>query len=147
MDPRFKEILEKNPCHLFSPKGLAEGVDPFKSLTCGILSQQVSGAAARSIIRKFVLLFTNPVDEEGNPPHEYFPAPQQVLTKKTEELRTAGLSQRKAEYVLELSTRFADGRLRAEEMIHDTDEEIIEKLVEVRGIGQWSFPYVRNLLI
>jgi DNA-3-methyladenine glycosylase II len=48
------------------------------------------------------------------------------------------LSGRKVEYVLDLSARFADGRLKAEDMIHDSDEEIIEKLVEVRGIGQWS---------
>lgn len=138
MDPRFHTLLEKNHCHVYSPEGLAEGVDPFKALVCGILSQQVSGAAARSITRKFVLLFTSPVDDEGNPPKGFFPTPQDVLSKTPEVIRTAGLSGRKVEYVLDLSARFADGRLKAEDMVHDTDEEIIEKLVEVRGIGQWS---------
>jgi DNA-3-methyladenine glycosylase II len=137
VDPRFKDLLDKNECHVFSPSGLKEGVDPFKALVCGILSQQVSGAAARSITRKFVLLFSEP-DEEGNPPEGFFPTPQQVLTKAPEVLRTAGLSGRKVEYVLDLSARFADGRLTAEDMVHDSDEKIIEKLVEVRGIGLWS---------
>jgi DNA-3-methyladenine glycosylase II len=140
VDPRFKALLEQNHCHTYSPEGLAEGVDPFKSLVCGILSQQVSGAAARSITRKFILLFTSPADDEGNPPKGFFPTPQDVLSKTPEVIRTAGLSGRKVEYVLDLSARFADGRLKAEDMVHDTDEQIIEKLVEVRGIGVWSNP-------
>jgi DNA-3-methyladenine glycosylase II len=138
VDTRFKDLLEKNHCHVFSPEGLKEGVDPYKSLVCGILSQQVSGAAARSITRKFILLFSEPADEEGNPPVGFFPTPHQVVAKKPEVLRTAGLSGRKVEYVLDLSARFADGRLKAEDMVHESDESIIEKLVQVRGIGRWS---------
>lgn len=113
-------------------------MDPYKALVSGILSQQVSSAAARSITRKFILLFTDAADEEGNPPTGFFPTPQQVLTKKPDVLRTAGLSGRKVEYVLDLSERFANGRLKAEEMLHESDESIIQKLVEVRGIGRWS---------
>jgi DNA-3-methyladenine glycosylase II len=137
VDPRFKSLLAQNPCHPYSPKGLSEGVDPFKALVCGILSQQVSGAAARSITRKFILLFVE-ADDEGQPPEGWFPTADMVLEKSPEVLRTAGLSGRKVEYVLDLSARFADGRLNAHDMIHDSDEEIIKKLVEVRGIGQWS---------
>jgi len=137
VDPRFKSLLAQNECHVYSPAGLAEGVDPFKALVSGILSQQVSGAAARSITRKFILLFVQP-DGDGNPPEGWFPTPQMVLQKSPEVLRTAGLSGRKVEYVLDLSARFVDGRLKAEDMVHDSDEEIVRKLVEVRGIGQWS---------
>ena len=122
---------------MYSPKGLAEVVDPYKSLVSGILSQQISGSAAKAIQRKFILLFSEP-DQDGNPPTGFFPTPQQVLTKSHDVLRTAGLSGRKVEYVQDLSQRFVDGRLKAEDMIHDTDDEIIEKLVEVRGIGRWS---------
>jgi DNA-3-methyladenine glycosylase II len=136
-DPRFKILLEKHHCHLYSPEGLAEGVDPYNSLVTGIISQQVSGAAAKSIRRKFILLFTTP-DEEGNPPSGYFPTPHDALTKTIPELRTAGLSARKAEYVLDVSARFADGRLNTQDMIHDTDEEIKEKLIQVKGLGPWS---------
>jgi len=140
VDPRFKDILDKHHCHLFSPEGLSEGVNPFKALVCGILSQQVSGPAARSITRKFILLFTAPADDDGNPPHGFFPTPQDVLKKSPEVIRTAGLSGRKVEYVLDLSARFADQRLNAENMVNESDKTIMEKLVEVRGIGQWSIP-------
>jgi DNA-3-methyladenine glycosylase II len=142
VDKRFKTILDKHECHVYSPKGLAEGVDPYKALVSGILSQQISGLAAKAIQRRFLLLFSEP-DEEGNPPAGFFPTPQQVLTKAPDVLKSAGLSGRKVEYVIDLSQRFVDGRLNAEDMIHDTDEEIIEKLVEVRGIGRWSIhpPY------
>ena len=97
----------------------------------------MSGAAAKSITKRFVLLFVE-ADDEGQPPEGWFPTPDMVLKKSPEVLRTAGLSGRKAEYILDLSARFADGRLNAHDMIHDSDEEIIQKLVEVRGIGQWS---------
>jgi DNA-3-methyladenine glycosylase II len=147
VDARFKDLLAKNHCHVFSPEGLKEGVDPYKALVCGILSQQVSGAAARSITRKFILLFTDAEDEEGNPQAGFFPTPQQVLTKPPEVLRTAGLSGRKVEYVLDLSAHFVDGRLKTEDMVHEPDEAIIEKLVEVRGIGRWSMPPKLNSLI
>jgi DNA-3-methyladenine glycosylase II len=148
VDSRFKDLLENHHCHVFSPEGLAEGVDPFKALVNGIISQQVSGAAARSIGRKFILLFTEPEGEDGNPPKAFFPTPQMVLTKSPEILRTAGLSGRKVEYILDLSARFVDGRLKAEDMVHESDETIIEKLVEVRGIGRWSnFRYFTFLTI
>ena len=148
VDPRFKELFDKHHCHLFSPEGLSEGVDPFKALLCGILSQQVSGAAARSITRKFILLFTAPADDEGNPPEGFFPTPHDVLKKTPEVIRTAGLSGRKVEYVLDLSARFADARLKAEDMVNESDERIVEKLVEVRGIGQWSTrPSISGLTI
>ena len=154
MDPRFKGLLEQHHCYLYSPQGLSEGVDPFKALASGIFSQQVSGAAARSITRKFLLLFkeqfppdtkqeskANGEEEQEEPPKGWFPTPHMVLGKSPEILRTAGLSGRKVEYVLDLAGRFADGRLKAEDMIHDSDQTIIEKLVEVRGIGQWSISH------
>ena len=53
-------------------------------------------------------------------------------------LRTAGLSQRKAEYVQDLAARFADGRLSASKLSESNDEEMAEMLIEVRGIGRVS---------
>ena len=53
-------------------------------------------------------------------------------------LRAAGLSQRKAEYVQDLATRFADGRLSAVKLIDMDDEQVMTALCEVRGIGRWT---------
>jgi DNA-3-methyladenine glycosylase II len=41
VDPRMKPLIEKHTCHVFSPEGLAEEIDPFRSLVSGIISQQV----------------------------------------------------------------------------------------------------------
>jgi DNA-3-methyladenine glycosylase II len=53
-------------------------------------------------------------------------------------LRTAGLSQRKAEYISGLAEKFSTGELSAQMLVRATDEELIEKLVAVRGLGRWS---------
>ena len=129
-DSRFHGLIERHHCNIFSPLGLTKAIDPYKYLVCGILSQQVSGAAARSITNKFVKLFDL---------HEPdFPTPDVVVSKSVPDLRTAGLSARKAEYIVGLSERFLDGRVSAESLVHSTDEDVITALSQVRGIGVWS---------
>lgn len=91
----------------------------------------MSGAAAKSIKAKFIALF----DEE---PGERFPHPSQVATRSIEQLRTAGLSQRKAEYIKGLAEKFASGDLSAQMLRDATDDEVMEKLIAVRGLGKWS---------
>lgn len=53
-------------------------------------------------------------------------------------LRTAGLSQRKAEYVLGLAEKFHNGELTAEMLFSASYEEVLEELIKVRGLGKWS---------
>ncbi|EEU45145.1 uncharacterized protein NECHADRAFT_80541 [Fusarium vanettenii 77-13-4] len=131
VDGRMKPLIDNHHCRVFSPEGLAEEIDPFESLSSGIISQQVSGAAAKSIKAKFIALFEEQPDSR-------FPLPSQVAAKSIEELRTAGLSQRKAEYIKGLAEKFASGELSAR-MLHDaSDEEVMEKLIAVRGLGKWS---------
>ncbi|TLS30209.1 hypothetical protein PpBr36_03031 [Pyricularia pennisetigena] len=132
VDPRMKPLIEAHHCHIFSPEGLAEKIDPFESLCSGIISQQVSGAAARSIKAKFVALFP---DEK---PGERFPSPSSVAVTTIEKLRTAGLSQRKAEYVKGLAEKFASGELSAQLFADLPYEQVLEKLIAVRGLGRWS---------
>lgn len=69
-----------------------------------------------------------------------FPTPHQVLALPDAlvAMRGAGLSTRKAEYVYEIATRFADGRLDAERMWDMGDEELYRLLIDVRGIGPWT---------
>ncbi|KAL8972982.1 MAG: hypothetical protein Q9183_000234 [Haloplaca sp. 2 TL-2023] len=137
-DPRLQPLIEKNHCRLFSPEGLAEEVDPFQSLCSGIMAQQVSGAAANSIKNKFVALF--PADEEDLQPtaKSLFPSPSQVAPCDVAFLRTAGLSARKAEYIKGLAEKFVNGELSAAMLVRASDEEILEKLTAVRGLGLWS---------
>ncbi|OQE36303.1 hypothetical protein PENCOP_c012G00935 [Penicillium coprophilum] len=138
-DPRIATVIEKYPCPLFSPTGLAEEIDPFNSLTSSIIGQQVSGAAAKSIRNKFLTLFDLPdkIAPDGHK-HAKFPTPEQVAKCDIPTLRTAGLSQRKAEYIQGLAENFASGELGARMLVRATDEELFERLIAVRGLGKWS---------
>ncbi|KAI1113031.1 DNA glycosylase [Nemania sp. NC0429] len=154
VDPRMRPLVENNHCRIFSPEGLAEEVDPFEALCSGIISQQVSGAAAKSIKKRFIDLFyegeENPdaeaaesggsqhPNEEGAPQERRFPHPSQVVKKSLETLRTAGLSQRKAEYVSGLAEKFVGGELSAQLLADAPYEEVISRLTAVRGLGLWS---------
>ena len=132
VDPKMKLLVEKHHCSIFSAKGLAEEIDPFRSLTSGIIGQQVSGAAAKSIKTKFIALFN-----EGKEV-AVFPTPAQVAATDIPRLRLAGLSERKAEYIQGLAGKFRDGELSTDTLMKATDEEIMEKLIAVRGLGKWS---------
>ncbi|RAH61885.1 DNA-3-methyladenine glycosylase [Aspergillus piperis CBS 112811] len=143
-DPRLESLIREHPCPLFTPEGLAEEIDPFRSLVSSIIGQQVSGAAAKSIRDKFVALFNtntndNKKDEDGGTTRtSFFPTPEDIIKKDITTLRTAGLSQRKAEYIHGLSEKFANGELSARMLLNASDEELVEKLTAVRGLGKWS---------
>lgn len=137
IDARMKPLVDAHRCHMFSPEGLAEKIDPFESLCSGIISQQVSVAAAKAIKARFVALFDE-ADAASAPTHKRFPHPSQVAATSLERLRTAGLSQRKAEYIQGLAEKFASGELTAQLLADAPYEEVVEKLVAVRGLGKWS---------
>ncbi|OJJ71395.1 hypothetical protein ASPBRDRAFT_111073, partial [Aspergillus brasiliensis CBS 101740] len=151
-DPRFEPLIREHPCPLFTPEGLAEEIDPFRSLVSSIIGQQVSGAAAKSIRDKFVALFNNTKNQVADGNNEngddngtmnrkgtsFFPTPEQIIKMDISTLRTAGLSQRKAEYIHGLSEKFANGELSARMLLNASDEELVEKLTAVRGLGKWS---------
>ncbi|KAK9465529.1 DNA glycosylase [Lipomyces arxii] len=127
IDPRFIELESKHKCELFN--NLETPVDPFESLMSSIISQQISGAAAKSIKRRFIDLFDS---------RYTFPSPAQVLTQDIPTLRAAGLSGRKAEYVLDLAAKFNSGEINPHALTTLSDDEVIELLVKVRGLGVWS---------
>lgn len=145
-DPRLGPLIEKHPCPLFSAAGLAEEVDPFRSLVSSIIGQQVSGAAAKSIRERFVGLFSRPKSNNGIEPDDYddgpsrnrFPTPEEIVNMDLPTLRTAGLSQRKAEYIHGLAGKFLSGELSSRMLLDASDAELLEKLTAVRGLGVWS---------
>ena len=137
-DPMLQPLIEKHYCRVFSREGLAEECDPFRSLCSSIMAQQVSGAAASSIKRKFVEIFNGLLFEEKVEEAKFFPTPTQVAASDVTFLRQAGLSGRKAEYIKGLAQKFASGELSAAMLINASDEEVLEKLTAVRGLGKWS---------
>ncbi|KAJ4002025.1 DNA glycosylase [Lentinula boryana] len=138
-DPRFQILFDRLTCKPFER---LETVHPFRALATSIIGQQISWIAARSVNHKFVRLFNPSLPEkvidypERADATSYFPTPQQVANTDLAILRTAGLSGRKAEYVRDLATRFADGRLSTEKLLEANDDELAEMLIEVKGIGR-----------
>ena len=124
-------LVAKHHCAIFSATGLAEKIDPFRSLSTGIMGQQVSGAAAKSIKNKFVSLFNEPGENK-------FPTPEVVAKTDLVRLKSAGLSMRKAEYIQGLAEKFRSGELTNDMLLKGTDEDVMEKLIAVRGLGKWS---------
>ncbi|KAK9479904.1 DNA glycosylase [Lipomyces japonicus] len=138
IDHRFEHLFRLHACELFNEQKLALPVDPFASLASSIISQQISGAAAKSIRNKFLSLFDiNDYDHNSNE-SSMFPTPQQVLTRDVSTLRSAGFSQRKAEYLLDLASKFASGEIDPHALNQSSDEQVIQTLTKVRGLGVWS---------
>jgi DNA-3-methyladenine glycosylase II len=100
----------------------------FESLCIAIINQQLSTKAAAAIVKKFVAIF------EGTK----FPTPEQVLKKKDTSLRKAGLSFQKIAYIKSLAKLIVDGEIKFQKFSKMPDEEIIESLIKVKGIGRWT---------
>lgn len=101
--------------------------DYFQELYETIIFQQLSGKAAQSILRKFEALYP-----------ENKPTPEQVQKTTEEALASAGVSRQKRGYLYSLAEKFLDGTIQATAFEQLSDEEIIEELVQIKGIGRWS---------
>ena len=103
--------------------------DAFTTLSRSVVGQQISVKAAQSVWTRFAAL----ASPEGGPL-----VPQAVTDLDVPALRGAGLSARKAEYLLDLASHFAGGQLHVSQWADMADEAIIEELVAIRGIGRWT---------
>jgi DNA-3-methyladenine glycosylase II len=113
----------------FGEARLHSAGDAFTTLARSIVSQQISLKAAQSVWGRL----TTMVDGD----HDVL-QPVQVRRHEAPELRTAGLSARKVEYLLDLARHFDDGAVHVAQWREMDDEAIIEELVAIRGIGRWT---------
>ncbi len=101
--------------------------DPWEAVARAIVGQQLSTRAARSIWEKLQGQF------DGRTP-----TPEQLLRKRRETLRKAGLSNAKVEFLRDLAQRVEDGRLDLKGLGKLPDEDVIAELIEVKGVGRWT---------
>jgi DNA-3-methyladenine glycosylase II len=101
--------------------------DPWEALARAIVGQQLSTRAAASIWNKLLAIFGGEM-----------PTPEQLLRRRRETLRKAGLSNAKVEFLRDLAARIKDGRLDLARLKDLSDEDICSELVQVKGIGRWS---------
>src|SRR5579875_1097211 len=129
-DPKLGRLIERaGPFTLRLPGQQS----PFEALAESIIYQQLHGKAAATIHARFVSSF-EPIAGLGN-----HPSPQQLLDCPNEQLRAAGLSHNKALALRDLAAKTLDGTVPTFARIKRmSDEEIIEHLTQVRGIGRWT---------
>ncbi len=101
--------------------------DPYEALARAIVGQQLSTKAAASIWAKLL-------DQFGG----RTPTPEQILRKRRETLRKAGLSAAKVEFLRDLAARVKGGELDLKRLSKLSDEDVIAELIEVKGIGRWT---------
>ncbi|MGN6662689.1 MAG: DNA-3-methyladenine glycosylase family protein [Solirubrobacterales bacterium] len=101
--------------------------DAYGALLRAIVGQQLSTKAARTIYMRVLDLFGGAT-----------PSPEQLLTAREQDLRAAGLSGRKTEYVRDLASHVLGGELELDRLVELGDEEVIEEIVAVRGLGRWT---------
>jgi DNA-3-methyladenine glycosylase II len=101
--------------------------DAYGALLRAIVGQQLSTKAARTIYGRILELFGGAT-----------PAPAELLEASEADLRAAGLSGRKVEYIRDLAGHVISGELELDRLDDLADEEVIEEIVAVRGLGQWT---------
>ncbi len=101
--------------------------DAYGALLRAIVGQQLSTKAARTIYGRVIEIFGGRT-----------PSPEELLEASEQDLRGAGLSGRKVEYVRDLASHVIAGELEVDRLDRLPDEEVIEEIVAVRGLGQWT---------
>ena len=101
--------------------------DAYGALLRAIVGQQLSTKAARTIYGRILDLF------DGSTP-----APEQLLEAAEADLRAAGLSGRKVSYIRDLAAHVISGELELDRLSELSDEEAIQEIVAVRGLGLWT---------
>lgn len=136
----FKAELEKAAAHLSKkdkklaliiarsgPCRIKPHTDHYGELVSNIVGQQLSVKAAATIWQRVLSLFNGKM-----------PSPEQLLEVDDQKLRDVGLSWAKVGYVKDLAQHILDGRLDMQHIVTIPNDQLIEQLTAVKGIGEWS---------
>lgn len=131
-DPVMRRIIrECGPCTL-TPETRRP---PFQSLVQAVAHQQLNGTAANTILRRFIKLF----------PGRRFPRPEDLSDVSDGPLRAAGFSRAKVAAIRDIAAQTLSGVVpTSRQIVRLSDDEIVTRLTEVRGVGRWT---VEMLLI
>lgn len=113
--------------------------DPFGCVLKCIIHQQLNMAFAHTLSTRFVQTFGFEMDGVW-----FYPKPEVVAMLQVEQLRELQFSGRKAEYVIGAAQQVVEGRLDFEKIKRMEDEEVLQYMVQLRGIGPWT---VQNFLM
>ena len=121
-DPAMARLIRRaGPIELRDPLE-----DSFAALVRSVMYQQLAGAAASAIHGRFLKLFTGAL------------SPAAVLALPEGAMRSAGVSGPKVTAITDLAQKISDGTVPVHDLDGLTDEELVTRLVQVRGIGRWT---------
>jgi DNA-3-methyladenine glycosylase II len=121
-DPVLRPLIRRvGPC------GLRWRGHPYRYLVRGVLYQQLAGAAASAIERRFEAEFGGRI-----------PAPAELLGAPLERLRGVGLSRQKTAALRSIAEAFLEGSVDARRLPRMEDEEVIAAVTQIRGVGVWT---------
>ncbi len=120
-DPVLRAIIDR-----IGPFRMNYSPPEFHSLAEAIIYQQLNGKAAETIFNRFAALAGDPLTPEG------------ILKLTDEQMRAVGLSRQKSAYLKDLAAKTASGALDFASLANLPDEEVIEHLTQVKGIGVWT---------
>ena len=120
-DPVMRAIIKR-----VGPFRMEYGDPEFHSLAEAIIYQQLNGKAAVTIFTRFAALAGEPLTPEG------------ILKLSEEQLRSVGLSKQKSSYLRDLATKTHEGKLDFRRLPKLSDDQVIEHLTQVKGIGVWT---------
>ena len=121
-DPVMRDIVKRVGPYALEVRGA-----PYESLLRAILYQQLAGPAAAAIERRFLAIFDDRI-----------PASHELIAVGDERLRAAGVSRQKAGYMRSLAEHFDAGALSDRHLRRATDNDVIEHVTQVKGIGRWT---------
>ncbi len=125
-DPVMAQLIRR--AGPYSPKPERRR-SPYESLVRAVAHQQLTGKAASTILGRFCALYGG----------DDYPQPEQLVATPDEQLRAAGFSRAKAASLKDIAAKTLDGTIPERRVLSRLpDEAIIERLIEVRGVGRWT---------
>jgi DNA-3-methyladenine glycosylase II len=123
-DPVLAPVIKK-----YRERSLIEGppADPFSALVRTIVGQQLSTKAAATIHGRLVGLMPGGIA-----------TPQAIAAVGDDQLRKVGMSRQKSAYLRDLAAKSQSGELHLDGLSEMTDEQVIEAITRVKGLGRWS---------
>ena len=131
-DPILGRLIQRVGPSTFKPHRRRS---PYESLVRAVANQQLSGQVANAILGRLIASF----------PGQTFPCPEDLMSAPDEKLRSAGFSRAKCASIRDIALKTVEGVVpKRRQMIRLSDEEIIDRLTAIRGVGRWT---VEMLLI
>jgi DNA-3-methyladenine glycosylase II len=131
-DPVMKDVVRRH----YGLRLITDS-DLFESMVRTIIGQQLTVSFASTLTMRLVELASEPFESEGLS-YPVFPSPSQVASLSVPQLRELQFSTRKAEYVIDFARAVHAGTVDLEALYAMGDEEVIETLLPLRGIGRWT---------